>query len=338
MNNLIQKLKESAISTKIQQFINNRESSHRGRQRLAVYLYASGIIAGIVPMLFYFKIFEHPVMFWGNVAFWCADIIVFILYYYRRFSSSFAISLLALCVEAQLVVEIIVCSTVHINHYAPLIFVDLFLTAVTMILAAMGYLRYMPYIVSASSMVAYTYAMWITGDPFLESFWLIFAFVFLIICLLSNRVQDNVTRLELENNELRKDEQELLWTLRMNKDQIRAFIELSKAKSDNDREQFLDMIGERVRANIIDAVSKHIKQRYVEEANLKMLFPELTASEVEICALILKDKKQSEICTLLGKSATNVNSQRAHIRKKLGMKQDQSIQEIMLQRIEAYKK
>jgi len=45
----------------------------------------------------------------------------------------------------------------------------------------------------------------------------------------------------------------------------------------------------------------------------------LTPSEIEICDLILKEKKMNEILQILGKSQGNVTSRRTNIRRKLGL-------------------
>ena len=52
---------------------------------------------------------------------------------------------------------------------------------------------------------------------------------------------------------------------------------------------------------------------------MKELCPELTKSEIEICKLVLQGKSLKEMCDVLGKTETNVCSQRSHIRKKLNM-------------------
>ena len=54
----------------------------------------------------------------------------------------------------------------------------------------------------------------------------------------------------------------------------------------------------------------------------------------EICALILQDKKQNAICMLLNKSASNINSQRAHIRKKLGLRPQDDLKAALRRRMD----
>ena len=64
---------------------------------------------------------------------------------------------------------------------------------------------------------------------------------------------------------------------------------------------------------------QYLQTRELSKQNIERVFPELSASEQEICYLILQNRKLSEICTLLNKSESNITTQRANIRKKLGM-------------------
>ena len=159
-------------------------------------------------------------------------------------------------------------------------------------------------------------------------------FIFLIICLLGTQIRKNIVRLNKENEGLRNDELELLKLLRMNKSQVKALLELSKSKSSVRTGELLDIVDDQVRHNIIHAVSTWQRQKEVESTNMSMKFPELTNSEREICALILQDKKQNAICMLLNKSASNINSQRAHIRKKLGLRPQDDLKAALRRRMD----
>ena len=47
----------------------------------------------------------------------------------------------------------------------------------------------------------------------------------------------------------------------------------------------------------------------------------------------LQDKKLSEICTILNKNESNINSQRAHIRKKLNLQTNQNLKTVLTERL-----
>ena len=49
--------------------------------------------------------------------------------------------------------------------------------------------------------------------------------------------------------------------------------------------------------------------------------------------MILQDKRQNDICIRLGKSASNINSQRSHIRRKLALAPADDLKEALLRRM-----
>lgn len=72
---------------------------------------------------------------------------------------------------------------------------------------------------------------------------------------------------------------------------------------------------ERIRRNVSD----HIQGQEVETLVYQRICPNLTKSEIDICKLVLQGKSLKDICKILGKTESNITSQRSHIRKKLNM-------------------
>ena len=78
---------------------------------------------------------------------------------------------------------------------------------------------------------------------------------------------------------------------------------------------------------------QYLQTRELSKQNIERVFPELSASEQKICYLILQNRKLSEICTLLNKSESNITTQRANIRKKLGMSSADNLKKVLEKRI-----
>ena len=95
----------------------------------------------------------------------------------------------------------------------------------------------------------------------------------------------------------------------------------------------LDLLGEASQKNVIDNVMQYLQTRELSKQNIERVFPELSASEQEICYLILQNRKLSEICALLNKSESNITTQRANIRKKLGMGSADNLKKVLEKRI-----
>lgn len=74
-----------------------------------------------------------------------------------------------------------------------------------------------------------------------------------------------------------------------------------------------------LRQRIVNHATERLRKEEIERLAWDMVCADLTRSEKEICKLIIKDKSLKEICNRLGKSESNITSQRCHIRKKLNM-------------------
>jgi hypothetical protein len=115
---------------------------------------------------------------------------------------------------------------------------------------------------------------------------------------------------------------------------VRVFNELALHKQPTYKtEHLLELLGKEARHNIIDNVRELLMKKDTEQEYIAQNFPELTPSETKICQLILQDKKLTEICRLLNKSESNINTQRAHIRKKLDLKPTDNLQQALEERM-----
>lgn len=323
-----------AISNKIDEFLNRREQSAMRRQRLIVLLYASCILEGVIPIIMMTSAGEHPFLIWSNLVLWTLNAVMMALYLLRKLSLDATMNTLATLIQTEIAAEIIYCSTIPSAYASALLMENLFLAVVVVLLAGMAYLHYMPHILSIIALSAYCYSMVAMNNTFMQEFCPAFFFVFYVICLSSNRIYECTSKLESENSDLHEDEQEIQWLLRMDKKQVKAFVALSKSEAGHtDTGELLDMVGERAKRNIIEAVSAHQKQKEMTLDRLQQAFPSLTLSEIEICSMILQDKRQSDICLMLNKSASNINSQRSHIRKKLGLTPDDDLKETLLRQL-----
>lgn len=89
------------------------------------------------------------------------------------------------------------------------------------------------------------------------------------------------------------------------------------------------------RERIVHHASERLKKKELDELAWDMICSSLTASEKQICRLILEGDSLKVICTKLGKSESNITSQRSHIRKKLGMTREEDLRRTLEARIAA---
>lgn len=115
---------------------------------------------------------------------------------------------------------------------------------------------------------------------------------------------------------------------------MKAYIALALEKHDLAKTtHLLSLMGATSQKNVIDNVTEFLKQQELEKHDIASVFPDFTPSELNICRLILQGKKQGEICNILNKSESNISTQRANIRKKLGLQTSQDLAEALAERM-----
>lgn len=312
-----------------------REQSLPGQQKLAVYLYSSLLlIVGIGCNLAGMAGPDATVFVGLNTAHLAVTVLLLAGYLLRRISLTAALVLLATVTQLEISAEMIYCALTPSDYHYMLIVGNMVLSGIVIMFVLVAYLKFLPYLLGGMSIGTYTACMLLTESPVLSNFYGLLVLVFIVICLLGNRLVRNIHRLDTENSALRRNEEELLRFLDTNKEEIGAFIALSRNGSEH-REKvggLLDSLSEERRRTILENVADYRLRQETEREVIDGLFSDLTPSEREICRLILQGKKLREICTILGKTETNVNSTRAHIRKKLGLKPTDNLRKALQER------
>ena len=272
------------------------------RQRFFVFMYSSIILSVGIPLnLLGFTGPSNKIYFWMNTANLIAVIIIFILYCYGKINLKIGLSSILIATQFEISGELLNCALNPSNYHMLLIVGNLVLSGVLIMLAVVAYLRFVPIILSTICMSMYTLCIFITDSQSLKNFYILYFLVFTTICMLGERLIYVVKTLQRENRSLKQDEDELLHILRLNKQQIKAYVKFSKKDkpTSEDAKLFLELMGERFQRNIINTVSCYITEKQTEIDQIAKYIPELTASEYEICRLILQGKKLGAICEIL---------------------------------------
>lgn len=305
-------------------------------QRFSVFLYGSIILFIGIPLnLLGLTGPTDRIYFWMNTVNLFAGITAFVLYCNKRIGLKSALSTSLVVTQLEIVGEMLYCAFTPSAYHMQLIVGNLVLSGVLIMLSVIAYMRFLPSVLSLICMSMYTVCIFITDSPSLKNFYILMLLVFATVCILGERLIFSIRKLELENKNLKQDEAELLHILRMNKQQVKAYIEFSKKEKPNseDTERLLELIGERSQRNIINTVSSYITEKQTEIDLIAKAFPELSVSEHEICRLILQGKKLGEICEILGKTENNITAHRGHIRKKLGLSTQENLKKALESRM-----
>lgn len=196
-------------------------------------------------------------------------------------------------------------------------------------------LRWNTLTMSAITIVTYIVCVVVSGSESLACFMAVFCISFFFVGVAGWISADNVRILKRENVELKKGEAELLSLLKLKKNDLQTFISLASKKYPTDGLSLLiENLDNHSRHNLLTNIDFYLKDRKADLGRLETTFPEFTPSELRICRLILQGKKLSDICIMLDKSESNVNSQRANMRKKLGLTSSDNLAQALQQRVD----
>lgn len=317
-----------------------QESNIIGRQRVAVLVYSTMLlVVGIIlnlcgiagPTTLFFQI--------ANISQGVLAVIGFYLYYSRRISLSVAMSFFCIVLQVEISAETVYCTINQSVYSLSLIIANVTLSAVVLLLAIISYLRIIPFVVAILSLGTYAISIYLTRNSELESFFIVFLAVFTALTLMGHSMLRNISHLNRENSELKHERRELLDVFQLTNNELHSYIRLAKEKKlePTKTAEILTAVGDVAEKQILDNVAHYIRQSSIEFEKLHERLPELSASELEICALILKEKKLKEITELLGKSRSNITCQRTNIRAKLGLQKEDNLHDVLKKRMEIAK-
>lgn len=171
--------------------------------------------------------------------------------------------------------------------------------------------------------------MILTQSVMLISLFTVF-FIFLSELLLRN-----VKHLQSENKQYHSEEHRLLSILRLNRKEIRSYLEMCRTENvkDKDTDRLFDMLSEKSQRNVINAVERKKAIDASRTKDIHEQFPDFTPMELEVSRLILRDYKLSQIADYTGKSESNISVVRSRIRKKLGLAPGDDLREALLKLI-----
>lgn len=314
-----------------------QEDTPMGKQRLIVlFIFTTSIIATILVNLFGIGGPQALLNLAINAAYLVATVFIFMAQFFGQIKVRTALNILMSISQTSTIIEMLHCATAPTTYNLMLIVGNMLLLYVNVMLALAAYLQYATQILNLSSIVAYGVCAYMTGNDDLLNFFFIFLMVFLFIAFLSYLLIRNNERMNAENQYLKQEVTGAYHFLGTDSEQLHAYQQLTeKELSAGEVKKVMQKLSELERQNLINNLSAALRKETINEANVARAFPQLSASEQAICLFVLMKKKQSEIAKLLKKSETNISSQRANIRKKLGLQPSDNLYSVLMQRISA---
>lgn len=307
-----------------------------GRQRLVLLLlcYVPVTLLGILAIFIGVSGPQDSFFNYTHSAFLIGAAILLTLLFTHKVDVSVCLSAFSLLGETIVSVEMIFSALHPTEYYLMLIVGDTVLLAMNTMVSVAASLKWNTMILGAMTIATYVACMIITGNTALQSFLIVFVISFSLVSLVGLWVSMSTFHLDKENRRLKKGEAELLSLLRLKRNEVHAFVELASKESSTDGTRILlDRLNKKSRHLLLSNVEEFLRSRDTDMKIIEKAFPELTPSEREICRLVLQGKKLGDICMILGKNESNINSQRANMRRKLGMKPGENLHEKLQQRL-----
>lgn len=316
-----------------------REHNVVDRERLSLLLYCYIPIMVVGVLANFLGITEPSASFFTYTHITCLVVAAVCLYLFYRRKMTVAVCLSAFTLIGQTIisVEMVYCALQASAYYNFLIMANTVLLALNVMVSLSAYMKKNTIVLGSATVVVYALCAFLTGDAILKSFIVVFLIAFCFVCLAGFLMSTSAFKLESDNEKYRRGEIEFLHILRLRKDEVMAYLSLASQKYDYDGMKVLfERLDAKSRRNLLTNVDAYMKTRDTDLEIIEKVFPEFTPSEKEIGRLVLQGKKLSEICLLLGKNESNINSQRANMRRKLGLRPTDNLQKQMQARLDGF--
>lgn len=273
-----------------------------------------------------------PFIFLSNLTLLIAVIAISVILLWGKMRITLYLILLTAAVALEAGAEMFYYAFNFSVYSIVMILVNIMLMAVLVLAMVMAYIPRLPVFISIYSISIYAACCIISQSSILSGTFVIIAFMFIVCAILGTSLTRSISNIQNESNRIRQVQKTLMESLGMNDEQLNSYLELSR----NDKFNFsgnsmlLEAIGEKAKQKIKDNVAYIIEQEQIEYEHLSEILPQMTKSELEICQLILQDRKLSEMAEILNKTASNITCQRTNIRAKLGLHKNDNLRDALL--------
>ncbi len=257
---------------------------------------------------------------------------VFAVYAAGKTDSDIALFANMLIVTLNLAVSIVYEGIVNGPDASFTVLLGMCICALPIIMASLTGIRAAPVIITLIIICSYSVSAILIGD---EKLFLCMPILMLIytgapIALKSIVILSR--RLEREKIEITREKSEFLRIMNIEAERFK----LIGAHGTREAAKLMDELDAKVRDTLVSQV-KHVihSEEMVREA-IRKRHPELTDAEAEVALLIVKDKTVSEICEIRHVSPSTVTSIRSRLRKKAGLRPEESLKSHLKSVVNAY--
>ena len=256
-------------------------------------------------------------------------------YIVKKMSILRTVSLLSSTTQVLISIDTVYCAfTPAVPHTQMVILVNILILTANTLFSVATYQGITILTNVVISIVTFFVCMLFTNGHDFQQYAVMVLLVFAYIGILGLHIARISEQLQDENETIKQEEEELMHVLRLNKEQLKLYIELAKKEQSEDETLLiLNKFSEKTQKYVVDNVMKYVKAQATTSKQIEESFPELSSSERDIVQLILRGYKLGSICTMLNKSESNINTQRANIRRKLRLQSADNLNDALQKRM-----
>ncbi|MEG1634518.1 MAG: hypothetical protein RR388_02720 [Rikenellaceae bacterium] len=294
------------------------------RQRLIVFILSEiGMVIIGISATFLYRDTRTLFFYINNITFIILPIVLFVLYDTKKIILQRAMfwHIMIFLTEASSKIIYAAVTSTNSQLSNSIIILNMTLLLSCFLIAYLTQMRYINIVIIVVSLATYIATIFITDSNILRDLLPVFVIMFFLYGFSAHIINRIVSKIFHENNELKIEWENLTAKYELNKRYLNSMITLTSDEklSKQQIEDIMIIAGKKAENNIRKKVRFLIEQEKIDYDKIANKFTELTKSEIEICDLILKGKKLTEICKTLNKTETNISSQRSHIRNKLSL-------------------
>lgn len=314
-----------------------RENTLLGRQRLVLFE-SSAVISILLTIARFILPPETDVTKWLDSTFILLTVIILYLYDRHYLSVQWASSTLFVFLQVQLSIQMVFFTTLMSSESAALVLQASCLSLLLITVSILSFLKYTPSILSALSILSFTFCLIVFPHHFLISFSPVYYVVLVGVIAYDLSASRPIMAMGISQEHRNLEFDEFLYATGLTEEDVRNVTKLARNNADKTEttRNMLSLMNTRARKNIVNSVLNLKKEDESTRQILMTVFPDLTPSQIAICQLVLQDKKLSEICSALGKSESNVSSQRSRIRAALEVPSDRLLKDVLEERLNIY--
>lgn len=264
-------------------------------------------------------------------------IIVIILMHRGRVTVQGCLHTILILTQLVSIYSMVIMLANYSTHYQAACIGVILSMAFSVIIAILGFLHRFCHVLRITFLLTVLSAMLLSGDQLLLHFGIYLLVIFSSIVPMLFLLTRSALSLSVLNKTLTDEEKELLQVMRLEKQQVKAFVQLAKQQQDlNGTVNLMNILGDKAKLNVVSNVKAIMTANDTERKRMSDIFPELTPTQIAIARFIISDKSLSEISNLLNKSESNITTQRSDIRRRLGVVSGENLKEALLKRMKAY--